>query len=46
MPGIQSVLDALAHALHSIYLLSGTIAVSVLAAVLTFPAGLSLLKER
>ena len=45
IPGIQGVLDALAHALHSIYLLSGLIAVLVLAAVLTFPAGLKLLKE-
>ena len=39
IPGIQGVLDALAHALHSIYLLSGLIAVLVLAAVLTFPRG-------
>jgi EmrB/QacA subfamily drug resistance transporter len=46
IPGIQGVLEALAHALHSIYLLSGLIAVLVLAAVLTFPAGLKLLKER
>ncbi len=46
MPGIQDVLDALAHSLHSIYLLTGLIAVLVLAAVLTFPAGLRLLKER
>jgi hypothetical protein len=46
IPGIQGVLDALAHALHSIYLFSGLVAVLVLAAVLTFPAGLRLLKER
>jgi multidrug resistance protein len=46
IPGIQGVLDALAHALHSIYLFSGMVAVLVLAAVLTFPVGLRLLKER
>lgn len=45
IPEIASVLDALAHALHSIYLLAGLIAVLVLAAVRTFPAGLRLLKE-
>ena len=46
VPGIQNVLDALAHSLHSIYLLSGSIAVLVLAAVLTYPAGLRLLEKR
>jgi Na+/melibiose symporter-like transporter len=45
IPGIQDVLDALAHSLHSIYLLSGLIAVLVLAAVLTYPAGLRLLEK-
>jgi EmrB/QacA subfamily drug resistance transporter len=46
IPGIQLVLDALAHALHSIYLLSGLIAALVLAAALTFPAALKLVDER
>ncbi|HUC48582.1 MAG TPA: MFS transporter [Xanthobacteraceae bacterium] len=46
IPGIGAVLDALAHALHSIYLLSGLIAVLVLAAALTYPAALRLLDER
>jgi EmrB/QacA subfamily drug resistance transporter len=46
IPGIQLILDALAHALHDIYLLSGLIAVLVLAAALTFPAALRLLDER
>lgn len=46
IPGIHDVLDALAHALHSIYLLSGLIAVLVLAAVLTFPSALRLREER
>ena len=46
VPGIQGVLDALAHSVHSIYLLSGLIAVLVLAAVLTYPAGLRLLEKR
>jgi EmrB/QacA subfamily drug resistance transporter len=45
VPGMQDVLDALAHSLHSIYLLSGSIAVLVLAAVLTYPAGLRLLEK-
>jgi multidrug resistance protein len=40
------VLDALAHTLHSIYLVSGLIAALVLAAVLAFPSGLRLLEER
>jgi EmrB/QacA subfamily drug resistance transporter len=46
IPGIQGVLDALAHSVHSIYLLSGAIAVLVLVAVRTFPAGLRLLDRR
>jgi hypothetical protein len=45
IPGVQGVLDALAHALHSIYLLSGLIATLVLAAVLTFPSTLKLLDD-
>jgi hypothetical protein len=46
IPGIQGVLDALAHSLHNIYLLSGLVAVLVLAAVLTFPSALRLIEER
>ena len=46
IPGIQGVLDALAHSLHSIYLLSGLIAALVLAAVLSFPSTLRLRDER
>jgi MFS family permease len=46
IPGIEAVLDALAHALHSIYLLSGVIAVLVLAVALTYPAALKLIDER
>ncbi len=42
IPGIQGVLDALAHALHNIYLLGGLIAVLQLAAVLSYPANLRL----
>ena len=45
IPGIAGVLDALAHSLHNIYLLSGLIAALQLVAVLTFPAALRLLKE-
>jgi EmrB/QacA subfamily drug resistance transporter len=45
IPGIEAILDALARALHSIYLLSGLIAVLVLAAALTYPAALRLLEE-
>jgi MFS family permease len=45
IPGIQGVLDALAHSLHNIYLLSGLVAVLVLAAVLTFPSALRLIEE-
>jgi len=45
IPGIQGVLDGLAHALQSIYLLSGLIGVLVLAAALAYPAALSLLDE-
>jgi MFS family permease len=43
IPG--SVLDALAHTLHSIYLVSGLIAVLVLASVFAFPSALRLLAE-
>jgi EmrB/QacA subfamily drug resistance transporter len=46
IPGIQGVLDALAHSLHNIYLFSGLIAVLELAAVFAFPAALKLLEER
>jgi EmrB/QacA subfamily drug resistance transporter len=46
IPGIEAVLDAMAHALHSIYLLSGVIAVLVLAVALTYPAALRLIDER
>jgi hypothetical protein len=46
IPGIAGVLDALAHSLHNIYLLTGLIAVLVLAAVLTFPSTLRLIEER
>ena len=44
IPG--SVLDALAHTLHSIYLVSGLMAVLVLAAVPAFPSALRLREER
>jgi EmrB/QacA subfamily drug resistance transporter len=46
IPGIQGVLDALAHSVHSIYLLTGLIAVGILAAVPAFPASLRLLEKR
>jgi EmrB/QacA subfamily drug resistance transporter len=46
IPGIQSVLDALAHSVHNIYLLSGLVAVLVLAAVPMFPPNLRLIEER
>ena len=46
VPGIQGVLETLAHSLHSIYLVSGLIAVLVLTAVLAFPSALRLLEER
>jgi EmrB/QacA subfamily drug resistance transporter len=46
IPGIQGVLDALAHSVHSIYLLTGLIAVGILAAVPAFPASLRLLDKR
>ncbi len=42
----SGVLDALAHALHNIYLVSGLIAVLVLAAVPAFPSALRLLDDR
>ena len=44
-PGMQGVLDALAHAVHNIYLLSGLFAVLVFAGVIV-PATLRLIKER
>jgi hypothetical protein len=44
IPG--GVLDALAHTLHSIYLVSGLIAVLVLATVFAFPRTLRLLEDR
>ncbi len=43
IPG--SVLEALAHTLHSIYLVSGLIAVLVLATVFAFPSALRLLAD-
>ena len=43
IPG--SVLEALAHTLHSIYLVSGLIAVLVLATVFAFPSALRLLED-
>jgi EmrB/QacA subfamily drug resistance transporter len=46
IPGITGLLDALAHSLHNIYLLSGVIALLQLVAVLTFPAALRLRDER
>jgi multidrug resistance protein len=42
----SGVLEALAHTLHNIYLVSGLIAVLVLAAVVAFPSTLRLLEER
>jgi EmrB/QacA subfamily drug resistance transporter len=45
IPGIAGILDALAHALHSIYLVSGLIAVLVLAAVPAFPKALRLREQ-
>jgi hypothetical protein len=46
IPGIAGVLDALTHALHSIYLVSGLIAVLVGAAVPCFPRALRLRERR
>ncbi len=46
IPGIAGVLDTLARSLHNIYLLSGAIAVLVLAAVFTFPPSLRLIDDR
>jgi EmrB/QacA subfamily drug resistance transporter len=46
IPGIQGVLDALAHAVHNIYLVSGVIAVLVLAGSFMFPAKLRLIEGR
>ena len=40
-PGMQGVLDALAHAVHNIYLLSGLFAVLVFAGAFMFPPGCS-----
>ncbi len=45
IPGIQGVLDTLAHTLHGIYLVSGLIAVLVATAVLAFPSALKLREE-
>jgi EmrB/QacA subfamily drug resistance transporter len=45
IPGIEGILDTLARTLHSIYLVSGLIAVLVLAAVLAFPPELRLREE-
>ena len=42
----SGVLNALAHTLHNIYLVSGLIAVLVLAAVIAFPSALRLLEDR
>jgi hypothetical protein len=42
--GIQSVLDALAHSIHNIYLLSGLLALLVLAGVLMLPSNLKLVE--
>jgi len=46
IPGIHDILAALARAVHSIYLLSGLIALLQLAAVLAFPTTLRLVKTR
>ena len=46
IPGIAGVLDTLAQTLHSIYLVSGLIAILVLAAVSAFPSALRLREER
>jgi EmrB/QacA subfamily drug resistance transporter len=46
VPALQGVLDTLAHTLHSIYLVSGLIAVLVVAAVPAFPAALRLREQR
>jgi len=46
IPGIQGVLATLARTLHSIYLVSGLIAVLVMATVLAFPPALRLREER
>ena len=45
IPGIRDVLEAVAHAVHNIYLLSGLIAVLVLAAVISFPSDLRLIEK-
>ncbi len=46
IPGIAGILDTLAHTLHSIYLVSGLIAVLVAAAVPCFPSALRLREQR
>jgi multidrug resistance protein len=46
IPGIQGVLDALAHSVHNIYLFSGLIAVLVLASALLFRSDLRLIEDR
>ncbi len=46
IPGIQGVLDALAHSVHNIYLFSGLIAVLVLASALLFRSDLRLIEGR
>jgi EmrB/QacA subfamily drug resistance transporter len=46
IPGIQDILDALARSVHDIYLLSGLIAVLVLASALLFRSDLRLIEDR
>ena len=46
IPGIQGVLDALAHSVHNIYLFSGLIGVLVLASALLFRSDLRLIERR
>jgi hypothetical protein len=45
IPGIHDVLDAMAHAVHDIYLLSGLIGVLVLASALLFRANQTLIED-
>jgi multidrug resistance protein len=45
IPGIQGVLDALAHSVHNIYLFSGLIGVLVLASALLFRSDLTLIDD-
>jgi len=42
---LQSVLEALAGSLHSIYMLSGLLALLVLTAVMSVPSGMQLIEE-